>query len=39
MTSDADTIALLERALGQTAGLIAAIDADQSGLATPCAGS
>jgi uncharacterized protein (TIGR03086 family) len=38
MTSDADTIALLERALGQTAGLIAAIDADQAGLATPCAG-
>jgi uncharacterized protein (TIGR03086 family) len=38
MTSDADTIALLERALDQTGGLIAAIDASQAGLATPCAG-
>ena len=38
MTSDADTIALLERALDQTAGLIAATDASQAGLATPCAG-
>ena len=38
MTSDADTVALLERALDQTAGLIAAIDADQAGLPTPCAG-
>ncbi len=38
MTSDADTIALLERALDQTAGLVAAIDASQAGLATPCAG-
>ena len=38
MTSDADTVALLERALDQTAGLISAIDADQAGLATPCAG-
>jgi uncharacterized protein (TIGR03086 family) len=38
MTSDAGTIALLERALDQTAGLIAAIDASQAGLATPCAG-
>jgi len=38
MTSDADTIALLERALDQTAGLIAAIDDGQAGLATPCAG-
>ena len=38
MTSDADTIALLERALDQTAGLIAAIDASQAALATPCAG-
>jgi uncharacterized protein (TIGR03086 family) len=38
MTSDADTIALLERVLDQTAGLIAAIDAGQAGLATPCAG-
>ena len=33
MTSDADTIALLERALDQTAGLIAAIDASQAGRA------
>ena len=38
MTSDADTIALLDRALDQTAGLIAATDASQAGLATPCAG-
>ena len=38
MTSDAETVALLERALDQTAGLIAAIDASQAGLATPCAG-
>jgi uncharacterized protein (TIGR03086 family) len=38
MTSDADTIALLERALDQTAGLIDAIDASQAALATPCAG-
>ena len=38
MTSDADTIALMERALDQTGGLIAAIDASQAGLATPCAG-
>jgi uncharacterized protein (TIGR03086 family) len=38
MNSDADTIALLDRALDQTAGLIAAIDASQAGLATPCAG-
>ena len=38
MTSDADTVALLERALDQTAGLIAAIDPGQAGLATPCAG-
>jgi len=30
MTSDADTVALLERALDQTAGLIAAMDASQS---------
>jgi uncharacterized protein (TIGR03086 family) len=37
MNSDADTIALLERALDQTAGLIAAIDSSQAGLATPCA--
>jgi uncharacterized protein (TIGR03086 family) len=38
MTSDADTIALLERALDQTAGLIDAIDVSQAALATPCAG-
>ena len=38
MTSDADTIALMERALDQTGGLIAAIDASQASLATPCAG-
>src|SRR2546430_2720311 len=38
MTSDADTVALLERALDQTAGLIAAIEPHQAGLATPCAG-
>ena len=38
MTSDADTIALLERALDQTDRLIAATDASQAGLATPCAG-
>ena len=38
MTSDADTIALLERALDQTAGLIDDIDASQAALATPCAG-
>jgi len=38
MTSDADTVALLERALDQTAVLIAAIEPGQAGLATPCAG-
>ena len=38
MTSDADSVALLERALNQTAGLIAAIEPGQAGLATPCAG-
>ena len=38
MTSDAETVALLERALDQTAGLIAAIEPGQAGLATPCAG-
>jgi len=37
MNSDADTIALLDRALDQTAGLLAAVDASQAGLATPCA--
>ena len=38
MTSDADTVAMLERALDQTAGLIAAIEPGQALLATPCAG-
>ena len=38
MTSDADTVALLERALDQTTGLIAAIDTGQAGRPTPCAG-
>ena len=38
MTSDTDPVALLERALDQTAGLIAAIGPGQAGLATPCAG-
>src|SRR6266702_4812696 len=38
MTSDTDPVALLERALDQTAGLIAAIEPHQAGLATPCAG-
>src|SRR5690349_17362310 len=37
MTSDTDTVALLERVLDQTAGLIAAIEPGQAGLATPCA--
>jgi len=37
MNTDADTIALLDRALDQTAGLLAAVDASQAGLATPCA--
>ena len=36
--ADADTVALLERALDQTAGLIAAIEPGQAGLSTPCAG-
>jgi uncharacterized protein (TIGR03086 family) len=38
MTSDADTVALLERALEQTAAIVAAIPASQAGLATPCPG-
>ena len=38
MTADADTVALLERALDQTAGLIAAIEPGQAGLPTPCGG-
>ena len=33
MTSDADTVALLERALDQTAAIIAAISASEAGLA------
>src|SRR2546430_16941252 len=36
MTSDRDTLALLEQALDQTAAIIAAIPAGQSGLPTPC---
>jgi len=36
MTSDRDTLALLEQALDQTAAVIAAIPAGQSGLPTPC---
>jgi uncharacterized protein (TIGR03086 family) len=36
MTSDRDTLALLEQALDQTAAIIAAIPASQSGLPTPC---
>jgi uncharacterized protein (TIGR03086 family) len=36
VTSDEDTVALLERALDQTAAIIAAIPGSQSGLATPC---
>ena len=38
VNSDTDTVALLERALDQTAALIAGIDASQAGLATPCSG-
>ena len=38
MTSDTDTLALLERALDQTAAIIAAIPASQAGLPTPCPG-
>jgi uncharacterized protein (TIGR03086 family) len=36
VTSDTDTVALIERALDQTAAIIAAIPAGQAGLATPC---
>src|SRR5262249_56599617 len=36
VTSDGDTLALLERALDQTAAIIAAIPDSQAGLATPC---
>jgi len=38
MTSDGDTVALLGRALEQTAAIIAAIPVSQAGLATPCPG-
>ena len=38
MTSDAETVALLERALDQTAWLIAAVEPGQAGWPTPCAG-
>jgi uncharacterized protein (TIGR03086 family) len=34
--SDTDTLVLVERALDQTSAIIAAIDASQAGLATPC---
>jgi uncharacterized protein (TIGR03086 family) len=37
VTSDSDTLTLLERAVEQTAEIIAAIPAEQAGLATPCA--
>jgi uncharacterized protein (TIGR03086 family) len=37
VTSDTDTLTLLERALDQTATIIAAIPATQAGLPTPCA--
>jgi uncharacterized protein (TIGR03086 family) len=37
VTSDADTVMLLERALDQTERLIAAVDEGQAGLPTPCA--
>ncbi len=36
MTSDTDTVVLVERALDQTAAIIAAIPGGQAGLATPC---
>jgi uncharacterized protein (TIGR03086 family) len=38
VTSDGDTLALLERALDQTGAVIAAIPAGQAGLPTPCPG-
>jgi uncharacterized protein (TIGR03086 family) len=38
MTSDTDTLALLERAVDQTAAIIAAIPPSQAGLPTPCPG-
>jgi uncharacterized protein (TIGR03086 family) len=36
MTSGSDTVALLERALGQTAVVLSAIPAGDGGLVTPC---
>lgn len=36
VTSDTGTVVLLERALDQTAAIIAAIPGRQAGLATPC---
>jgi uncharacterized protein (TIGR03086 family) len=36
VTSDTDTVVLVERALDQTAAIIAAIPGGQAGLATPC---
>ncbi len=36
LTSDTGTVVLLERALDQTAAIIAAIPGRQAGLATPC---
>jgi uncharacterized protein (TIGR03086 family) len=38
VTNSADTLALLQRALDQTATIIAAIRPDQLGLPTPCVG-
>jgi uncharacterized protein (TIGR03086 family) len=38
VTSDTDTLVLLEHALEQTAAIIAAIRGGQAGLATPCPG-
>jgi uncharacterized protein (TIGR03086 family) len=38
VTRDTDALTLLKRALEQTAAIIAAIPAEQSGLATPCPG-
>src|SRR6185312_4449573 len=38
VTSDGDTLALLERALDQTAAIITAIPPGQAGLPTPCPG-
>ena len=38
VTSDIDTVVLVERALDQTAAIIAAIPGGQAGLATPWSG-